>query len=81
MADLDILYYMSMPITILDKEYKVVWDCEISKAKVLYATKGDRVSDWQEVSQIFDSELKAHAYILGLRSLAKTDDYDWRNYV
>lgn len=79
MVDLDILYYLSMPITILDKQYKVAWDCELSKAKVLYTQTGEE--QWDAVSQLFDSELKAHAYILGLASLAKDDDYDWRNYV
>lgn len=77
MADLFVLATLSRSTIILDREYRVAWDCEAHKATVIYTQVG--ADKWESVSQIFDSELKAHEYISNLKTLHQKPDSNWRS--
>ena len=76
MTDLFVLAVLSQGITVLDKTYYVAWHCQNNHALVTYTLEGG--TDLNEVSQKFDTELDAHTYILGLKSLHQEDKADWR---
>ena len=74
MSDFFVLRMLQQPFTVLDKQYKVVW--EKDHAKVYYTQVGEDA--WEPLSPIFDSELDAHAYLNLLASLNFKPDNNWR---
>ena len=75
MADFFVLRMLQQPFTILDMEYKVVW--EDGKAKVYYTQTGEDV--WKPTHIERDSELEAWGYINLLASLNFKQPNNWRN--
>lgn len=82
MADLFVLAMLSRSRIILDREYRVAWDCEAHKATIIYTQVG--CEQWETLSQekdtrFFDSELEAHAYLNLLDMLNWKPENLWRN--
>ena len=75
MSDFFVLRILALPRTILDKQYKVVW--EDDKAKVYYTQTGEE--DWKPTHIERDTELEAWGYITLLASLNWKPDNNWRN--
>lgn len=81
-TDLFILNILGRPRTILDKQYSVAWDCLQNKAIIMYTQEGSddvySLTNEDDETILFDSELKAHEYLTNLGTLRNTNSPDWR---
>ena len=79
MADVFVLEMLSRTRLIAGRAYRVVWDRDIQRAKVI--VKRDPHAEWIALAKTFPDEFQAHGYISELASLDQRERIDWRQYL
>lgn len=75
MSDAFVLHQMGKTKTVLGSQFRIYWDTKECVAKVW--KKEPNKTEFVDIGLEFDSELKALAYINGLRMLDGGPQIDW----